>query len=448
MTPQFLSRAKAAPFVLTVISVLVLSSCGGASKTTTTTPTPAASNTVAVTIGFGPNGEAGGYVNGIFTNITVCQHATSNCATIDNVLVDTGSVGLRILPSSLGSVALSPISADGNPLEECIQFGDTSYTWGPMQSADVEIAGETASNMPVQLLGDNTSAVPSKCLSTPVNPGIPNGGDDDSLATLGANGVLGIGDGAWDCGTACTDISIGSTYSGYPYYICPNGTCEEVPAPTGDQATNPIAAFTSSDTNGVMINLQSVGATGAASGSGTMNFGIGTQSDNALGTATLYAMDECGDFPTVTYNGVSYADTYCTNQGGGFGGFLDTGSNALYVSDASTLAPVGIYDCPQNSYGYGFYCVSGGTATLSNIALFTYGNVGSGTISLNIADATTLFTSNNAVFNNLGGDSGTSPATDYFDIGLPFFLGRTVFIGIGGETVPNGVSAPYGFVAF
>ena len=97
-----------------------------------------------------------------------------------------------------------------------------------------------------------------------------------------------------------------------------------------------------------------------------------------------------------------------------------------------------------------FYCVSPGTtATLSNVGLFGNGGIGSGTLtSLNIYDATTLFKTNNAVFNDLGSDSGTSQATDYFDFGAPFFIGRTVFVGIAGQAVPGGVNAPYGFVAF
>ena len=244
-----------------------------------------------MTVGFGPLGQAGGYFNGIFTNITVCQPGTQTCATVNNVLVDTGSVGLRLLPSALGSLSLNLISQSGNPLEECIQYGDTSYSWGPMASAQVQIAGETASNIPVQMIGGTTNSVPSDCLSTPVNPNLPNGGNRNTLASLGANGILGIGngggDGPWDCGSYCAGNAAGS-----PYYLCPGGTCAEVLVLTTAQATNPIAAFSSSDRNGLTITLPSVAATGATSVSGTMSFGIGTQSDNALpSTATLYAVD-------------------------------------------------------------------------------------------------------------------------------------------------------------
>lgn len=443
MNSKFLSMGTAAPFLLGVMCLLVLAGCGKSSPSITATIT-AVNNTAAVTANFGPNGEAGGFVNGIFTTVTVCQHGTSNCATIDNVEVDTASIGLRILPSALGSTTLSQILQNGNALEECIQYGDTSYSWGPMELADVGIAGEKALNIPVQVLGTNF-AVPSTCLTNPVNPSLPNGGNEDTLQSLGANGILGIGGFIFDCDSACTTVSF---TSGYPYYTCPGGTCGEVAVPTAEQAVNPVAEFSSSDKNGVMITLPSVGATGAVSVSGTMNFGIGTQSDNALGAVTLYAMDACGDFPTATFNGITYSDTSCTSGGGGLGAFLDTGSTALYVSDASTLASLGISDCGQSANGFGFYCASGGTATLSNIALSGNGNVGSGTVSLRIADATMLFTTNNAVFNDLGGDSGSSPATDFFDLGAPFFFGRTVFIGIAGETVPNGASAPNGFVAF
>ena len=304
MSSRFRQKATAVPFLLSVMSVLGWVGCGGSnSNTTGTTATPAVNNLVAVTASFGPTGEAGGFVNGIFTTVTVCQHGTQTCATIPNVEIDTGSIGLRILSSALGSVALTPISIGGNALEECTQFGDTSYTWGPMQLADVEIAGEKASDIPVQLLGPPPFTVPANCLAMPVDSSLPNGGDIDTLATVGANGILGIGDSPVDCGSFCAGTVTGSSVSGYPYYICPSNNCEEVTTSTLDQATNPVAAFTSTDRNGVVITLPPVGATGATSVTGTMTFGISTQTDNALGSVTLYALDPCGDFPTVTYNG-------------------------------------------------------------------------------------------------------------------------------------------------
>lgn len=159
-------------------------------------------------------------------------------------------------------------------------------------------------------------------------------------------------------------------------------------------------------------------------------FGVGTESNNALGSATLYAVDAKGNFPEVVYNGVSYSS----------GGTLDTGSNALYVSDPATL---GITDCSDNSY----YCPD---STFSLSLTLNGANGTSGAATLNIANADTLFDNSPgyAAFNSLGGESGKGLSTDYFDLGLPFFFGRNVFVGIAGTTAPNNVSAPNGYFAF
>src|ERR1019366_2634715 len=105
---------------------------------------------------FGPLGytgpvtaTTGSYYNGIFTNVTVCTPGTSNCTTINNVLVDTGSVGLRVLSTTLGIVTLPGISdTSGNVIYGCTEYGDGSFTFGPMQSVTVQIGGETAVQVP------------------------------------------------------------------------------------------------------------------------------------------------------------------------------------------------------------------------------------------------------------------------------------------------------------
>jgi hypothetical protein len=69
---------------------------------------------------------------------------------------------------------------------------------------------------------------------------------------------------------------------------------------------------------------------------------------------------------------------------------------------------------------------------------------------VNIANADTLFTDNPdfSAFNNLARESLSGSGTDQFDLGLPFFFGRTVFVGIAGTAIPNNVSAPDGYFAF
>jgi len=54
-------------------------------------------------------------------------------------------------------------------------------------------------------------------------------------------------------------------------------------------------------------------------------------------------------------------------------------------------------------------------------------------VQCSVANALRLFNTGLAVFNNLAGDSGVGPSTDYLDFGLPFFIGRPVFVGIAGS---------------
>ena len=382
-----------------------------------------------MTVGFGPEGAAGGYVNGIFTTIVVCAPgSTINCVTVPDVVVDSGSIGLRVLQSALGSVetALIPVTdSHANPLQECLQFPDFSYVWGPVALANIQIAGEIAAaipgsdahaGVPIQIITNPAIYnVPSNCLTSSGSVNSPTV-SDNTLELLGANGILGIENYPQDCGPACTGAS-GSVPA--QYYTCPGGICGSVGVPIAQQLWNPVAAF-AMDNNGVMITLPGVGATGAPSVEGTLIFGIGTQANNALGSATTYSTDSNLNF-TTTYDGVQYT------------GFLSTGSNAYYFSDYHTLSPTGILECSADLAGY--YCPN---QTIPFSVTNTGANGKQGTVTFSIDNAAALFASGNAVFNNLGGDSGTDPATDYFDFGVPFFLGRTVFIGQPTSTYPYG----------
>jgi hypothetical protein len=455
MTLRNGSKATLGRFLAVVTGLIFLGGCGGSSSSSNTNPiTGTANNLASVSVGFGINGASGDYFNGIWTTVTICAPgSTTNCQAVDNVLVDTGSTGLRILNTALNPPVLSSlggISSNDSQLQECVQFGDTSFAWGPVLLADVEIAGEKASSTPIQVIGDNAAPVPSQCLATPVLSGY---GNDDSVATLGANGLLGIAGYPWDCGSGCAS-GANTTQLGYPYYFCPTGqACSgaAVPitsvsgAPLGYQVINPVAGFSSSDNNGVLITLPSIGANGAADGTvtGKLIFGIGTQTNNAI-AGTVYAVDEYGNIPAVTYNGVQYSSPNNTIV-------LDTGSNLIYFLDASTLASAGIIECTDNA---GFYCPAS-TIPFSMTALGGSGT--SGTIAFNVMNADTLFATNNAAFNDIAGDGGTSAVTDDLDFGLPFFFGRTVYVGMmpgqySNETSPPSTAsteiAPYGYYAF
>jgi hypothetical protein len=128
--------------------------------------TVSGSNVAPVSVNGGPFASTIGiYPNGAFTNVTVCVPGTATCQSIGGILVDTGSYGLRLLSAAAGGALTLTLpqqaASDGNPVVECTQFVD-GYIWGPVQTADLEIAGESAQSVPVQGVGDPSFAVVRK----------------------------------------------------------------------------------------------------------------------------------------------------------------------------------------------------------------------------------------------------------------------------------------------
>jgi len=393
-------------FLAAILSAALLScalGCGGSSKSSSHSSVIATSgsNVAPITVGSGPTGN---YADGAFATVTVCAPGTSTCATIDGVLVDTGSTGLRIL-SSLLPAGLTQQTSGGNPVLECFPFV-SGYTWGPIETADIEISGEKASSAFIQAIGSNDT-VPSGCLSY----GLPS---SNTLATLGANGILGVGLFAQDCGVSSSPTCPASANV---YYECPSASsCSPISAVAAQQVQNPVTLF-SSDNNGVIVELPAVTAPEASLG-GSLVFGIGTQSNNAVGSATVYTADpNLGNFST-TFNGVDFSDA----------AFLDSGSNGYFFPDSSI---------PQCGTGAsGFYCPS----STENLSATNQGfTQGSGTVSFSVANALNMFNQSpsDAVYPNLAGTTGTPPA-NVFDWGLPFFFGRNVFVAIDGASTPSG----------
>jgi hypothetical protein len=404
----FLSLSLAAALAATV------GCSGGSSGSSTSVPSPT-SNVQAIEVNTGPT--AGPpynlpYLDGAFTSVTVCvPGSTTNCQTISGILVDTGSSGLRILSSALTLSLPQQTGANGSPVVECFPFAD-GITWGPVQTADMTIAGEQAKSLPIQVIGSsNFSTVPNSCTSF----GLPL---EDDLASLGANGILGIGSFAQDCGTACTQS--GASNPGV-YFACPSTGCEITTESTtesiSDQVQNPVTLF-ATDNNGVIIELPAVSGA-KVSVTGSLIFGIGTQSNNALGSATVYTVDpSTGNFTTV-FDGITYQDA----------SFIDSGSNGFYFLDSNTT---GIPVCADATF---WYCPS----STQNLSATNRGLNGStGTVNFVVGNADTLTANlDDAAVNGLGG-----PNSGLFDWGLPFFFGRNVYTAIEGQNTPGG-QGPY-----
>ena len=400
---------------------------------------PSSGNSTPVVVDFGPcaipTGSTStspvqvGTANVPFTNVTICVPGTNTCQTIDHVMVDTGSSGLRIMSSVLVPALNLPAvnNSNGVPLIECVQFAD-GYSWGSVRSADVRIVGEHAASLPIQVIGDSASDVtPSTCLGTsgtlvPLN----------DVSAFGANGVLGVGLFAQDCGPYCA-TTLANTF----YYTCPTAsTCAPSTAQLTQQTTNPDFAF-GGDGNGVVLSMPALAsASGTNNSVGTLVFGINTQSNNqATSSAITLFQSTCATFySTLTSisNGYTGAGIAYANS------FIDSGSNGLYLPGTNLETDAHHWFAPTAANVVQFQATQQGqTATAldanGNCLVFQTGTVK--TVAFSIANAdTVLFTlngGNDAALNGLGGPSSAGTInTGGIDWGLPFFYGRSVFVGL------------------
>jgi hypothetical protein len=396
--------------ILAVFGMWVLfAECGGSGGGSNTTVS-SADNIQPIVVNGGPTAD---YSNAAFISVTVCVPGTSNCQTIDGVLVDTGSVGLRLLSSSGGGalkLSLPAQTIDGNPLAETVQFVDGSYVWGPIQIADVKMAGESANSVPIHVLQHDFYTIPDEISSG-------GGPEADDLQSLGANGILGVGQYQQDCGSACAQ-SPGGVLQSIAYYECSTAGCQPVSVTLSQQVQHPVAWFPK-DNNGVIITLPAVsGATATVSGS--LVFGIGTQSNNGLGSAAVYMLNQ-NDSITTIYNNQTMPNS-----------FIDSGSNCYFFPDNAI---------PQCTQGYvsGYYCPS---ATLNLSAINQGANGTSGAIRFSVASAAMLFSGSTRNYDAFSALAGPNNPADGFDWGLPFFYGRSVYTAIEGKDSPAG-PGPY-----
>ena len=356
---------------------------GGTSSVGTSVP---GANVLQVVVDTGTDGKA---INTPFVTVRICQPGTAACVDIDHVVLDTGSSGLRIAASALpAGFALAPVTnADGDAVGQCAQFA-SGFSWGAVRVADVRMGGEVARSLPIQVVGDPAAPyaqVPASCTAT--GPDIGSG--------RGANGILGVGFFREDCGTAC-DVG----FPGAPnfYYGCgAAGGCTASRLALASQVSNPVTSF-SGNNNGVVLVMPAVPPGGADRATGSLLLGVGTQANNQIGGASIFTADAQGFFTTV-YKGTSYPSS-----------FLDSGSNGLFFDDPS-LPSCGDFYCP-------------GTSPLPLTATNISASGLSAPVEFFIDDVTQIRPG--AAAAHIGGSNGIPNSFDY---GLPFFFGRSVFVG-------------------
>lgn len=399
-----------------------------------------AANEAPIVIGNGPDGALA-KINVPFVSVTVCRPGTRVCQTIDHILVDTGSYGLRIIAPNVisASLELPPVTGSrGQPVAECAQLFN-GFLWGSVRRADVNIAGETALALPIQQVSDANPAfrnIPAECSN--------RGADAGNVHALGAHGILGIGLFKEDCGAECAKRVIAGIY-----YECTPSGCAGTLMPLAQQVANPVASFARNN-NGVVLVMPAVPTGGLKTLVGSLIFGIDTQSNNTVGQATVYAANARGNITTT------YKDKLLPSS------FLDTGANGLFFFDPA------IHPCTAAA---SFYCPPT-TLALSAVNTATEGRA-SGTVQFTVENSQQLDPSIRAVSvggtigrslgnkdfewliaentqsqelavraANVGGNPKQLSRSTAFVWGMPFFFGRTVFVAIDGASTLHG-QGPY-----
>jgi hypothetical protein len=362
---------------------------------------PAGPNVLPVSIG---TSSVCRTINVLCGSVTICQPGTSNCQTISDMLIDIGSVGVRVFGSVLSTPLTQSEDAQGRPLGVCAFFADGTTTWGPVQIADVVLGGSPAVRAPIQVIAPSFGG--QSVSSNPCNDTV----DEDPQETS-FNGILGIGLFKEDCGPACA-----ANTNNTVYFACTGGSCTGTAVPLANQVQNPVSLLPSGN-NGLVLTLPNVSSSGAPSVSGSLILGINTAENNVPPAGIAVLTTNASGFVTTVYKGNTFTQS-----------IIDSGSNGFFFPDASLpdcAAPLDPFFCPANSV---------------NLSATIFGSNGRQTsVPFQIANTEQLVNTRNAVFNNLGGDFST------FDWGLPFFLGRTVFVGIEGQSSSLGTGPFFAF---
>jgi hypothetical protein len=390
-----------------LLAVLALAAAGCGSHTAGAPfQVIAGDNVLAVSVD-GSACPASAYLNEPCVSVKICVPRTTNCQTVSGLLLDTGSYGLRVFKEALPGpllAALPPIPAPppgGGTLAECVQYADLSADWGPVVGADVVLANEPPVTVPIQII-DASFATTAAC------PGAEPGPTAQNPTSF--NGILGVGVFVQDC----SNVTCPAVANMYFSWSGTSLTAVALDAPF--QVQNPVGLLPL-DNTGIIVVLPSVPSGGARSVDGAVVLGIGTRSNNQPINASALALDDKGEF-TTTLLGTPMA-----------GSFVDTGSNGLFFDSPSPIAQC----TSQNAQGW--YCPASAlslNATLGPSAGFPGNRLGA---PFQVGNVEALLASGNGVFANV---AGTGVQGGGFDWGLPFFLGRTVYLGIAGRSTAFG----------
>jgi hypothetical protein len=350
--------------------------------------------------------------NRLVVTVIVCEPGTARCATIDDVMVDTGSTGLRLEASAVPrSLRLPAFTGAGDrPLAECLRFIHDD-AWGPLVRADLRIGGMTATDLPIQIIADDDRPRPVGCPTSIVKPT--------------SNGTLGVGPNLFDCGGACEQnprspgvfVRASDAAGAGPVGERDAWSPVQGKVPPESRLPNPVSRFPD-HSNGIVIELPPSPPGGADELVGSLTFGVGTAPNNRIGKAGIIRLDGRGRF-TTSFGGVAYPDSY-----------IDSGTPAYLLSDDA------LPRCAGMTWAY---CPVPERTLHATIA----GADGAATpIAFTVGDYRAARDRSVGAWDGFA--EAAEPSSRAFVWGAPLFIGRRVFLVQAGKAVPGveGLSGP------
>lgn len=387
---------------LIILLSILLSACNGGS-TAPSNSSVGSGNVVPLIADAGYNGNG---TNRSYITITLCQSGTENCQTIDHILVDSGSTGLRINQSALTLTGLTPITYQGIPVYECMLYG-AGYGYGPAVTGDLKLANEVASNIPIQIFYDTTQVnVPDSCSQSTTNFA--------NLNNSGAHGIIGIN----------PYSNPNNQYTAGGVFACTtpeSSSCTLVPSPDTNLiplTVNPISAF-AQDNNGAIFDLPNVPTATNTPIIGSLIFGLNTQNNNQVPTTSITKVpgNPTESFPVGFFNAYS-------------------GSvNGIAIFDSGTplyaFYYTGMAACPITGILSGYYCPNPSPQNWNSL-IQGYNSTTITNVSVPILNYTNNSGINDTLIPYLGAISDANSNLTIY--GLTFFFGQKIYLGFMGQT--------------
>ncbi|MDD3265597.1 MAG: DUF3443 family protein [Burkholderiales bacterium] len=385
-----------------IIKLLSLSTLGmsifTACSSGTTTSNPPVQ--IPISIGAGLNGDG---INTMYVSITLCTNsAGTNCQTIDNIILDTGSFGLKInksaLPESFVLQMPRVTTTDDQMVYACNTFG-SGYVFAEEHYGILKLANTMTNNVIVQIIENSPSAeIPDDCIAK---------GPFDDFANFGANGIIGVNPAI---GLDNSSILLYKKDINGNYVALSSGESAIVPMLN----KNPLPNL-SSNNNGFVISIPPVTQNTNTNVSGTMILGVNTSSMNQVTNKTNLVVASESDLSSVCNSACFYSKI--NNPESTIPAVFDSGTNSwVFMNDELQSSACSYGYCPESPFTwvssvYSYDFAANESYVITGVITKDETNPSGDTVSFSVMPGWGYYNYNNETL-----------------YGSPFFFGKNVYV--------------------